>query len=248
VLEELAVLPLAVLIGVLLGALGGGGAILAFPVLVYAAHLPVLQAVAVAQFVVGSAAAVGTALQAKRGNVEWREVLLFGGAGIPATTLGALLAAQLNHRILMLTFAAVVTVTGLRVFQTAGNIKGGRSRRGMSLLLGFVVGLLTGMLGVGGGFMLVPAMIAFGGLDTRQATASSLPVIALNSLSGAAQHTHHWFPVLWLACTFLGATIVGTYLGLRLGRATSEVRLKQVLGGLLVTIGFLVGAVNSLPH
>jgi uncharacterized membrane protein YfcA len=117
----------------------------------------------------------------------------------------------------------------------------------VALIMGVVVGVLTGMLGVGGGFLLVPAMIAFAGLSARKAMASTLPVIALNSLTGAATHIAEWWPVAWLAGSFLLATLMGTFLGIRLAREMSEKRLKQVLASLLIVVGFWVGAVNSLP-
>lgn len=245
-LGEWAVWPLATLIGVMLGALGSGGAILSLPVLVYAAGLPVLQAVAVSQVVIGIASAMGTALHARKGNVEWREVLLFAGTGIPATKLGALLASRLPPRTLMLIFAAIVLASGLRLFLTADALPG-RRRWLVALIMGVVVGVLTGMLGVGGGFLLAPAMIAFAGLSARKAMASTLPVIALNSLTGAATHISEWWPVAWLAGSFLLATLMGAFLGIRLAREMSEKRLKQALASMLIVIGFWVGAVNSLP-
>ena len=243
-LEHLAIFPLAILIGVVLGALGSGGAVLALPILVYGAALPVKQAVAVSQLVVGTAALVGTLLQARRGAVAWREALLFGSAGIPATWVGAMLATQLDPRWLMVGFACLVTVAGVRMLQTAKVVETGRSRVGISLLAGALVGMLTGLLGVGGGFMLVPALIAFGGMDARRATATSLPVIALNSLSGAVQQMDLWTVVLGLALSFLGATLVGTFIGIRLGRSASEFKLKQALGVVLIGVGLIVGILN----
>ncbi len=243
-LEHLAILPLAILIGVLLGALGSGGAILALPILVYGAALQVRQAVAVSQLVVGTAALVGTQLQVRRGTVVWREALLFGSAGIPATWLGATFERRVDPHWLMLGFAGLVTVSGVRMLQTAHVVETGKNRVGVSLLLGAIVGLLTGLLGVGGGFMLVPALIAFGGLDARRATATSLPVIAVNSLSGAVQQIDQWTAVLGLALSFLGATLVGTFVGIRLGHSVSELKLKKALGFVLISVGLVVGIVN----
>ena len=242
--ENLVILPLALLIGVVLGALGSGGAILALPLLVYGALLPLKQAVAVSQLVVGTAALVGTLLQWRSGRVAWREVLIFGAAGMPATKVGAMLAEHLDARWLMLGFAGLVMVAGVRMFQSAADNRVGKSRVGVSIVLGAVVGVLTGMLGVGGGFLLVPALIAFGGLDARRATATSLPVIAVNSLTGAVQHSAQWGEVLGLAFSFLGATLVGTFVGLQMGKAASELKLKQALGIVLVSVGLVVGVVN----
>lgn len=244
-LETLAILPLAVLLGVVLGALGSGGAILALPILVYGAHLPVKQAVAVSQLVVGTAALVGTLLQWRSGRVVWREVLIFGAAGMPATKLGAMLAGRADPRWLMLGFAGLVMLAGVRMLQSAGNNSvGSSSRVGVSIVVGAVVGVLTGLLGVGGGFLLVPALIAFARLDTRQATATSLPVIAVNSLTGAAQQPAQWGAVMGLVLSFLAATLVGTFIGLRMGKWASELKLKQALGVVLICVGLVVGVAN----
>lgn len=243
-LEHLAILPLALLIGIVLGALGSGGAILALPILVYVAALPVRQAVAVSQLVVGTAALVGTLLQARRGNVVWGQALVFASIGMPATWIGARLAKDAEPHWLMIGFALIITIAGFRMLQTAHVVEKGKIQIGVSLLVGAIVGLLTGLLGVGGGFMLVPALIAFGGMDTRQATATSLPVVAVNSLSGAVHQVDQWTAVLGLAMLFLGATLVGTFIGVRMARSVSELKLKQALGFVLISVGVVVGIVN----
>jgi uncharacterized protein len=239
------VLPLAVLIGVLLGALGSGGAILALPVLVYGAGLPARQAVAVSQLVVGLASLVGTLLQLRTRRIVWREVLLFAIVGIPATRVGTFVSMRVEPQLLMIGFAAVMVVAGIRMLSTVAEPD--PTRRGrvwVSLLAGLLVGFLTGFLGVGGGFLLVPALIAFAGMDAKQATATSLPVIAVNTLSGAMQQSEQWLQVAGLAFSFLGATLVGTFFGLRLGRNASEAKLRQALGMILVSIGIVVGLLN----
>jgi uncharacterized protein len=233
------------MIGVVLGALGSGGAILALPVLVYAAGLPPKQAVGVSQLVVGFAAMVGSLLQMRRGTVAWPHALWFGLAGIPATKLGALLNARMDARVLMLLFAGVVAMAGVRMLRTAHEESKGSLRIWVAIPIGLAVGLLTGLLGVGGGFLLVPALIAFGGLEARQATATSLPVIAVNSIAGAAGQSAQWMPVLSLALAFLAATLAGTFLGLRAAAEASEAKLKQSLGVVLLAVGAGVGAMNA---
>jgi len=241
------VLPLAVLIGVVLGALGSGGAILALPVLVYVAGLPVRQAVAVSQLVVGLASLVGTLLQFRTGRIAWREVLLFALVGIPATRVGTFVATRVEAQLLMIGFAGVMIAAGSRMLLTTSKAEGGqRSRIWISLMAGLLVGFLTGFLGVGGGFLLVPALIALAGLDAKQATATSLPVIAVNTLSGAMQQSEQWLGVAGLAFSFLGATLVGTFVGLRWGSLASEAKLRQALGMILVAVGIVVGVLNAL--
>jgi uncharacterized membrane protein YfcA len=244
-LEHLAILPLAALIGVVLGALGSGGAILALPILVYGALLPVRQAVAVSQLVIGTAALVGTLLQARTGRIVWREVILFAVVGVPATRLGSLAAGLVDTKVLLLAFSLVMVAAGIGMAAST-RTRGGPTETHVfvSMVAGGLVGFLTGLLGVGGGFMLVPALIAFGGMDAKRATASSLPVIAVNTLSGAIGQHALWEPVFGLAMSFLGATLVGTFVGLRMGRAASELKLKQALGIVMVFVGILVGVMN----
>lgn len=244
-----AVLPLAVLIGVMLGGLGSGGAILSLPILLYGAHLETRQAIAVSQFVVGCAALLGTLLRSLSGAVVWRQALLFGAVGVPASRLGAWVNLRVDPDVLMVFFSILVTASGLRMLARA-NAENTEQPLDVpldvpvSIATGLVVGFLTGMLGVGGGFLLVPSLIAFGGLSAQKATATSLPVIAVNSLSGAVTHSSLWLPVWPLAAGFLAATLVGTFLGLRLGRGASELKLKQALGAVLILVGIGVGAVN----
>ncbi|WP_051670178.1 sulfite exporter TauE/SafE family protein [Bryobacter aggregatus] len=244
--EHFAIYPLGVLIGICLGALGSGGAILSLPSLVYVAGLPVKQAIGVSQFVVGCASLIGALLQWRQGNLRWRQAVYFGLAGLPATRFGALVSEQLDSTVLMSSFAVVVIVSGIRLFWSSGETTAGRERFLISLLAGAGVGFLTGLLGVGGGFLLVPALIAFGGLDVRRATGTALPVIAANGLSGAAQNPDHWNAVLGLAMAFLAATLLGTFFGLRLARGMSELRLQRFLSLLLIALGILVGTLNLI--
>lgn len=240
----LIILPLALLIGVVLGALGSGGAILALPVLVYAGGLAPTSAIAVSQLVVGVASLFGGTLQMISGNVSIRSAILYAAAGVPATKIGTLIRERLPENFLMGAFAAIIVVAGLRMLNHRPDSKAGLTHPVLSLSIAATVGLVTGMLGVGGGFLLVPAMIAFGGLPTRSAMATSLPVIALNSLSGAYQSQALWRPHLDMALGFLGATLVGTFLGIRFAKSAPEAKLRAALAWTLVLVGLGVGATS----
>lgn len=242
--NPVAFLPFALLIGLLLGSLGSGGAILALPVLVYGAQLPAKQAIAVSQLVVGTAALIGALLQARAGRIQWRAVLVFALAGVPATRLGSYLNHLADTHWLLLGFAVVVMLAGLRLLQTAEDQQVQPFRLPLVMIAGLGVGFLTGLLGVGGGFLLVPAMIAFAGLECKQATASSLPVIAANCIASAIDQRGQWQPVWQLAALFLSVTLVGTFFGLRLGQAASDLKLKQALGIVLLAVGAGVGWMN----
>lgn len=244
--HSLAILPLALLIGVVLGALGSGGAILALPILVYAGGLAPTAAIAVSQLVVGVASLFGGILQLISGKVCKRSAFLYAAAGVPATKVGTLIRERLPENFLMGAFAAIVVVAGLRMLNHRPDSKEGLSHPVLSMGIAATVGLITGMLGVGGGFLLVPAMIAFGGLPTRSAMATSLPVIALNSLSGAYQSQVLWQPHLDMALSFLGATLVGTFLGIRFAKSAPEEKLRAALAWTLVSVGLAVGIGNWL--
>lgn len=241
-LSSLLILPLALLIGIVLGALGSGGAILSLPVLVYAGGLSPTSAIAVSQLVIGVASLFGGILQASAGNVSRRSAILYAAAGIPATKVGTMIRERLPESFLMGAFAAIIVVAGLRMLNHRPDSRAGLTHPVLALSIAASVGLLTGMLGVGGGFLLVPAMIAFGGLPTKAAMATSLPVIALNSLSGAWQSQTLWKPHLDMALSFLAATLVGTFLGIRLSKSAAEARLRAALAWTLVLVGLGVGS------
>lgn len=239
---------MAGLIGVVLGALGSGGAILALPVLVYAAALPVSQAIAVSQFVVGVASLFGAGVQLFAGRVSKRQALVHAVAGIPATKLGSMLREQLPDAWLMAAFSFIVIVSGWRMLRAKDEDATGAWNLPLSAAVGAIVGALTGLIGVGGGFLLVPAMIAYGGLNTKLAMATSLPVIALNSLSGAWQSQALWLPQLNLALGFLGATLVGTFAGIRIAERLNQSKLRLALAGMLMLVGGGVAIASFWPR
>lgn len=180
-------------IGALLGLVGGGGGILAVPALVYGLGLPLAAAVPASLVVVGSASAVAVAPRARR-EVNWRIAAVVGAAGIPTALLGGIANHQLDQQILLLVFAAIMVAAAVRMLrgttETGGvcDLPGGGIAWSRCLpravLTGLAVGFLTGLLGVGGGFLLVPALIIALGLRTPNAVATSLVIIVVNSVAG----------------------------------------------------------------
>ncbi|GAA3993194.1 sulfite exporter TauE/SafE family protein [Thermobifida alba] len=188
-----------VLIGLLLGLLGGGGSILAVPALVYGVGLPPAAAVPASLVVVGASAATGLLTRVRAGLVRWRVALVFGLAGLPAAFGGGAVGRLLPERWLMLGFAALMVVVAVRMLRSAVS-SGGACRSGAggvnwrvclprSVLAGALVGFLTGLFGVGGGFVVVPALSVGLGLTAAEAVATSLAIIVLNSASGLAAHS-----------------------------------------------------------
>jgi len=180
------------LIGALLGLVGGGGGILAVPALVYGLGLPLAEAVPASLVVIGLASTVAVAPRARR-EVNWRLAAIIGAAGIPTAVIGGIVHQQLDGRWLMLVFAALMVAAGLRMLRDtdeAGGVcelpGGGVAWRHClprAVATGLLVGFLTGLLGVGGGFLLVPALVVALGLRTPSAVATSLVVIVINSIA-----------------------------------------------------------------
>lgn len=237
-------MALAGAIGVSLGVLGGGGSIVTLPVLVYVARVPAHEAVAMSMAIVGATSLFGAVAQAWRGNVAWRPGLLFAVAGVVGAYLGSTGTHLLPKKALMLLFAALMVVVG--GFMMRG---GARPERGVCstprcLSAGFGVGVMTGFLGVGGGFLIVPALIFAGGLEIRAAAGTSLGVIALNSaagLIGQLRYAHvHW--------ELLGGFLVFAFAGMIAGIAGAERLhpkvLRRIFAIVLLVLGVLIAVTN----
>jgi uncharacterized membrane protein YfcA len=242
-------LLLSTLIGVSLGLLGGGGSILAVPVLVYVAGVEVHAAIGMSLAVVGATALVGGIVHARAGRVDPRAAALFGGAGM----LGAPLGAQATHavapRALMLLFALLMLAVGALMMRGDGRARPGRTRLHAAAVpaVGFGVGLLTGFLGVGGGFLIVPALTLLAGLPIHSAVGTSLLVIAANSAAGLAGHLGRGDVPPGLTAAFTGAATVGALGGVRLAGALDAARLRRAFAVFVVMVGLLLLARNAIP-
>jgi uncharacterized membrane protein YfcA len=238
----------ALAIGLVLGLLGSGGSILAVPVLVYLAGEPAKLAIAESLAVVFTISSVGALPFAWRGQVAWKSVLLFGVPAMAGAYGGAFLAKYLSGAVQMVIFAVVMLVAaGLMVRQKAPPDEKGRTRQAhwKTVLEGVGVGLLTGLVGVGGGFLIVPVLVLLVGLPMHLAVGTSLVIIALNAASGFAKH----FDVLsstgqsvhWGLIGLLGAVgIVGSFAGGKAGQFVPQAKLKKGFAVFLVVMGLFV--------
>lgn len=222
-------LALSVLIGVSLGLLGGGGSILTVPVLMYAAGLAPKDGIATSLLVVGTTSVSAMLFHARGGRVAWRVGLLFGVASMISAYGGGRLAHVLPAKLLLAGFTLMMFVTALAMMRRRreGAAAEVTALRGAvfarAAAIGVAIGLLTGIIGAGGGFVLVPALVLLGGLPMRTAVATSLLVIAMNSFAGFAgtlsHATIHWS----LALAVTAASVVGSLVGAALaGRAKPE--------------------------
>jgi uncharacterized protein len=185
-------------IGVLVGLLGGGGSVLAVPALVYPAGLPLAEALPTALLVVGVTAVVGALPRLQARQVQWRIALVFGGAGTLTAFAGAAVNRLLPDDLVLGLFAALMVVSGTRMLQrspdtgvacaTVGGRINWRHCLPRAVGGGLLVGFLTGLLGVGGGFLIVPALVIGLGLDMATAIGTSLVIVALNSAAGFAAY------------------------------------------------------------
>ena len=219
-------LVLSALIGLSLGLIGGGGSIITVPVLVYVLGVDVHDAVGMSLAVVGATSLIGSYLHYRRGTVQLKIGLIFGAAGVVGALLGSPLTKLLSPSALMMIFATLMLVVAalmLRRKSKAGSVEIEVATQALSvwkaLLAGFGVGVLTGFLGVGGGFLIVPALIMFGGLGIKDAIGTSLFVIFLNCVSGlvghAGQDNFDWYLTALVTVLAMTGTILGTLLSHR---------------------------------
>lgn len=209
---------LAVGVGVVLGLLGGGGSILTVPLLVYVAGMPTREAIATSLLVVGVTAAAAAVPHARAGNVRWGTGLLFGAAGMVGAYLGGLAGTVLPEALLLGAFGVLMAVTAAAMLRkSAGDgsepAPAARARRVRIVLDGLVVGLVTGLVGAGGGFLVVPALVLLGGLGMRAAIGTSLVVVAMKSLAGLAGYLTAVELDLGLAGAVTLAAVLGSVLG-----------------------------------
>lgn len=242
---------LALLVGFVLGLLGGGGSVLTVPILIYALHIPVKTAIATSLCVVGLVAFIGFLSHLRQKTVATRVAFAFGPPAVIAAYAGAKIAKHIPPTAQLILFA-VVGLAG-SVLMLRGTFRKSTStdsdkydfsadRRTLTLLglQGLGVGLLTGLIGVGGGFLIVPALVLVAKLPMRLAIGTSLLVITMNALSGFAGNIGT-VPIDWtLIAWFSAVAAVGSVIGSALSKRVPQRQLKQVFGVLLVGVSLYV--------
>lgn len=238
-------LLLTALMGVSLGLLGGGGSILAVPILVFVLGLDAHAAIALSLVLVGSTALLAAGFHHRTAPLPWRQALIFAACGAPFSLLGAFVSRRLPGPLLLLLFGLLMVVVALLMFRRQPDPPVGH--RHNFLLLGASgagVGLLTGFLGVGGGFLIVPALVLLVEMPIKRALGASLLVIAGNC---AVALVGHWsaLEMRWGLVLPLGAAaLLGTVVGVALCRRFSPIALRW---GFAVFV-LLIGAVMVLRH
>ncbi len=229
---------LAALVGISLGTLGGGGSILAVPILVYVARLPAKEAIASSLLIVGGTSAVGAFRHWRYRNIDVRAALLFGAASMGGAFLGGRGAGLLSGTVQLTIFAVVMLVAAIFMFRSGREeLDRPVAQRGVwSALAGFGVGVLTGVVGVGGGFLIVPALVLLTALPMNRAIGTSLLVIAMNSVSGLLAYLGK-VSIDWrFAVTFTVISATGVIFGSAWARNASAAALKKTFAIFLVAV------------
>jgi uncharacterized membrane protein YfcA len=263
--------PVGVLIGLSLGALGGGGSILTVPALVYLLGQGAHGATAASLVIVGLTSLAGTVAHWRAGRVQVTKGLVFGVLGVAGSFVGARLSAGVSTDLLLSTFAGLVLVAAvamaLRLSGPSGSVKGVAGQattptEGPALaevpgaladvarvvLAATVVGLLTGFFGVGGGFVVVPALVLSLRFEMPVAVGTSLLVIAVNTAAALLARLGTHVEVDWpVVAVFVVAAVAGSVAGNRVASVVRPKRLAIAFTLLLVVVAVYTGA-RSLPH
>ena len=247
----------ALIVGLTLGLLGSGGSILTVPVLVYLLGHSDKVAIAESLAIVGGIALVAMLPYAHRHQVDWRSVGLFGIPGMAGTYLGAWLAKFVSGPAQLTLFAVIMLLAAAMMFRKAKRTEDSQTNDKTSdtaapahaswkiVLEGLAVGIVTGLVGVGGGFLIVPALVILGGLPMRLAIGTSLMVVALKSFSGFFKYlgvlsslgdSVHW-PTI---AVFVVIGVVGTLIGNALNKRIDQQSLKRVFAAFLIVMGTFV--------
>lgn len=238
----------ALIIGLSLGLLGSGGSILTVPVLVYLVGEPEKLAIAESLAIVGTIAGLGSLMHAREKHIDWRSVWLVGPSAMMGSFGGAWLSQWLRGRVQLLLFAVVMLFAVWRMFMNSRSgteLQPSYCRPWCLLGLGTGIGLLSGLVGVGGGFLIVPALVLLGGLAMPVAVGTSLMIICLSSFTGFAKHLHllqasgttlHW-PTLGM---FVLVGVLGSLASVPIGTRLPQVRLQQTYSVMVVLMAVFI--------
>lgn len=249
----------AALIGTSLGLIGAGGSILTVPVLVYMAGVNPILATAYSLFVVGSTALVGGIQNLRKGRVDFKTALVFGIPSILAVyatrafimpsipdVVGPIAGFSIDKGTgLLIFFALLMIVTSVSMVRETkrSELDHLATKYDYPLILaeGIGVGILTGLVGAGGGFLIIPALVLFAGLDMKLAVGTSLFVIAAKSLIGFVGDVQTGYEINWLfLLTFTGFSICGIFFGTWLGKFVDGRKLKKGFGWFVLIMGIYI--------
>ncbi|KKC32883.1 sulfite exporter TauE/SafE family protein [Devosia psychrophila] len=238
------------LVGFSLGLFGGGGSILAVPLMVYVVGVPVAHvAIGTSAFAVAANAAMNLVTHARKGNVIWRCALMYTAAGIAGAFAGSTLGKAMDGDKLLFLFAILMLVVGVLMFKGRGNpgIDGATCNREKApkvLGYGGLTGAFSGFFGIGGGFLIVPGLVASTGMPILNAIGSSLVAVTAFGLTTALSYAFSGLVDWPLAAVFIGGGFVGGLLGARLAGVLARQKglLNIAFAGLIVVVAVYMAA------
>jgi len=250
---------LAIAIGLSLGLIGGGGSVLAVPIMVYVLGVPAKSAIAMSMFVVGFVSLLGVIPHWQRGNVNVKTFMVFTPAAMLGTLIGAKIAGLpwVSDTFQLVAFGIVMVVTSLFMIRKSGRKPPLSSVGAMArhepqphhgslpkwLLIpleGIVVGMVTGFVGVGGGFLIIPALVLLGGIPMKEAVGTSLLIIAFKSAIGFMEYLNHVTLDWQLMLTFTLAASIGMGAGVYLSRRIDGRHLQTGFGYFVLAVAVFV--------
>ena len=239
-------LILAAAIGLSLGVLGSGGSIITLPVLVYAGGIDAREAVPMSLVIVGGTSLAGAILKMREGEVSPRAALTFSAAGIFTAILGAQLTPLVSPAVLLLVFAFLMFLVATRMLTSSNEslTAAPECRPVRCLTAGGIVGVLTGFLGVGGGFLIVPAMVIAARMPLKIAIGSSLAVISVNSVAGLIGQLRHTTFDWTLGVAFLAISVVGMFGGMKLSKRVATTSLRRWFAWFVIAVAVFVVVQN----
>ncbi|RUO26084.1 sulfite exporter TauE/SafE family protein [Aliidiomarina minuta] len=237
----------ALIIGLSLGLFGSGGSILTVPVLLYLLGQDPQVAIASSLLIVGGISLLGSVQNGWKRLISWRHVLYFGVPGIFGTWLGALAGLVVDARWQLLVFALLMAVAAVFMWRSRlPELNAASKIKPLKIIFeGLAVGAITGFVGVGGGFLIVPALVLIGGLSLPVGVATSLVIIAMKSLVG---FTQYYVPMqqagyefdLKVILVMILAGAIGSYAGGWIGRRLATEKLQKGFAGFLLIMAIVV--------
>ena len=224
-------------IGLALGGLGGGGSVLAVPALIYLLGFTPAEATTASLVIVTLTSVTALTGHARDGNVTWRTGLLFAAAGIVPAMLAGAAAGHLPQAVLTVAFSLIAALAALRMLRPARTEPTGRVNPGKAGATGAGLGAVTGFLGVGGGFLAVPALVGVLKLPMRRAVGTSLLVITINSLAALGARAGTGMHLDWtVIAPFTAAAMLGAWDGKRLAKKLKGKTLQRVFAYVLLAV------------
>lgn len=245
--ELVLALPLAALIGLCLGLMGSGGSIVTLPVLVYVVGVGPREAVGMSLVIVGAVSLAGSYLHRRQGRFHRRAVAFLGLTGMVGAYLGSTLTHLVSPQLLMIIFAALMLTVGVTMLRRKDSdqaIEGCSPVKCLSIGAG--VGVMTGFLGIGGGFLIVPALIMLGGIPAKKAIGTSLAIIFLNSVAGLAGQLRYMALDWNLTFSFLAVALLGMWAGTLVVERISGEALRKTFAWSVVSIAVCICVVSGL--